>query len=137
MILTGSHFREYPGMVRVSVSRRDPKGRPVDMRIAELNPTGFMVSKNCDEETYRAGYAKILQRAEEAGVFVRLIEQAKTQDIILLCWEHDDHNCHRRLIADWLREKHGMDVRECSPNAPVRKENQREQAASDLELEFS
>ena len=137
MIWTGSHFKNYPGMTRCSVSRRDPKGRPVDMRIAELNPTGFMLSKSCDEETYRAGYAKILQRAEETGVLVRLIERAKSQDIVLLCWEHDDHNCHRRMIADWLREKHGMDVRECSPNAAVRKENQREAVTSDRELDFS
>jgi hypothetical protein len=136
MIWTGSHFKDYPGMTRCSVSRRDPKGRPVDMRVAELNPTGFMLSENCDEETYRAAYAKILQRAEEAGVFVLLIERAKSQDIVLLCWEPDYHNCHRRLIGDWLREKHGIDVRESSPNATVQKENRRADAAFDNELDF-
>ncbi|MGA2976367.1 MAG: DUF488 family protein [Spirochaetia bacterium] len=121
MIWTGSHFKDYPEMTRYSVSRRDPKGRQVDLRITELNPSGFMLSKQCDEATYLSGYAKILQRAEEAGVFSRLLEQAESRDIVLLCWEHDDRNCHRRLIADWLREKHGMDVRECSSIAPIRK----------------
>ena len=106
------------------------------MRITELNPSGFMLSRNCDKATYLSGYANILQRAEAAGVFSRLLELAKSQNIVLLCWEHDNQNCHRRLIADWLHEKHGMEVRECSPNAPIRKENQQEKAASDRELEF-
>jgi uncharacterized protein YeaO (DUF488 family) len=115
MIWTGSHFKNYPGMTRCSVSRCDPKGRPVDVRIAKLNPSGFMLSRKCDEETYLLRYAKILQRAEEAGVFSRLLEQAGSRDIVLLCWERDDSKCHRKLIRDWLRSRHGIDVREHAP----------------------
>jgi uncharacterized protein (DUF488 family) len=85
----------------------------------ELAPTAFMLSKNCDEETYLRGYREILARAEQAGVFSRLIEEAQTHDVVLLCWEHTPANCHRQLIADWLRKQHQIDVKEAGAATTV------------------
>jgi len=60
-----------------------------------------------DETTYRKEYRKMLDRLNPKKVFEDL-----GADAILLCWEHDGNNCHRRIVAEWLEEKLGVRIEE-------------------------
>ena len=34
------------------------------------------------------------------------------EDAVILCWEKPGQFCHRRLVAQWLNEKLGLDIKE-------------------------
>lgn len=71
----------------------------------ELAPTAPMLD---DYRKRGGGWSEYAQR------FVRLIESrrieqsiapAALEDACLLCSEHEPHHCHRRLVAEYLREQ--------------------------------
>lgn len=114
MIFTGYHAKKYPGCKRVSVSVGTPSWSEVDTQEKSLMPTYDLVKigKLGHWREYREGYDKILQRAKEIGTFVRLLEDSKTEDIVLLCWEKDVKECHRRFIAEFFKKEYGISVPE-------------------------
>jgi hypothetical protein len=42
------------------------------------------------------------------------------EDIVLLCWEKPPKDCHRALVAEWLREA-GFEVEEIPAEQPPKK----------------
>jgi hypothetical protein len=43
------------------------------------------------------------------------IEVAKASPSCLICFEHDQHVCHRSIAADMMAEKAGFTVRHLAP----------------------
>jgi len=86
----------------VSIAGRAPdwyKGR----EYKKLAPKYWIFKKykeDGDEAFYTTHYYKeVLDKLDPKKVFAELGENA-----ILLCWEEPGKFCHRRLVADWLRD---------------------------------
>lgn len=61
-----------------------------------------------DEEYYTEQYYKeVLSKLNAKDVFKKLGD-----DAVLLCWEAPNKFCHRHLVADWLNNELGLNVRE-------------------------
>lgn len=98
------------GIEPVAISRGKPKnwmGRSFDA----LAPTWNMLHMS-DAEYYRA-YERILSKVNADG-FVAWLEAGLRDGcdgVALLCWEKDPNECHRKRVAEWLRES-GYEVEE-------------------------
>ena len=77
------------------------------VHMAELAPTRDMLSDyrkgHIDWETYESRFMELMRE--------RRIEDTVPKEVIdgscLLCSEHESHRCHRRLVAEYLRERWG------------------------------
>ncbi len=97
--------KKWHGMNAVAISQGVPewyKGRVYKV----LAPPWWLV-KEKDFEKYKREYWKILSRLDPEDVYRELGE-----DAVLLCWEKDPTNCHRRIVAEWFKETLGIDVPE-------------------------
>ena len=93
------------GYALVSVSRGNPKGVLPDMAMPFLAPTWNMMKMSA--ENYNANYQRILDAADPEQVWEFLPEKAA-----LMCFEKHPQWCHRRMLAEWLEEKLGVEVTE-------------------------
>ena len=77
------------------------------IHMAELAPTRDMLSDYrkgfIDWDSYKSRFVKLMQE--------RRIEVTVPKEVIdgscLLCSEHESDHCHRRLVAEYLREHWG------------------------------
>ena len=77
------------------------------IHMAELAPTRTLLSDyrkgHIDWDTYESRFIELMQE--------RRIEDTVPKEVIdgscLLCSEHEFHHCHRRLVAEYLREHWG------------------------------
>ena len=45
--------------------------------------------------------------------FLKAVEQASGgQDVALCCYEKPEEFCHRHILADWIKEKLGVEISE-------------------------
>lgn len=94
----------------VSIASRAPgafRGR----EYKQLAPKSWFLTKykiDKDEEFYAEQYkAEVLDPLDPKEVLRDLGE-----DAVLLCWEKPGEFCHRRLVAEWFKEKLGVEVKE-------------------------
>jgi Protein of unknown function, DUF488. len=59
------------------------------------------------EPQYRIEYANLLSKLDAEEVYNELGKNA-----IILCYEKPNEFCHRRLVADWIKNKLGIYVPE-------------------------
>lgn len=85
------------GIEPVGISRSVPKGF-MGRRIMSLAPTWNMLKMS--DEDYDKAYKKILQNNDRSAI----IEMFRGKDVALLCWEKNNNDCHRKQVAEWLRE---------------------------------
>jgi uncharacterized protein (DUF488 family) len=107
-----SNFRRCKGDPRcVAISARVPKnynGR----RCKKLAPPYWMVQKSksgemIDEEFKREYKRCVLDKLDAHDILAEIGD-----DAILLCWEWSGKFCHRTLVAKWLSEELGIEVKE-------------------------
>ncbi len=69
------------------------------------------------EAEYNAEFKKILSRLDPKIVkdTFEMMHRNFKKDIVLLCFEKDWNECHRKMVAEWLNEKLGWDVKEFQP----------------------
>jgi uncharacterized protein (DUF488 family) len=61
-----------------------------------------------DEKFYTEQYKKeVLDQLDPKKVFEELGENS-----VILCWEKSGKFCHRHLVAEWFKEKLGIEVTE-------------------------
>ena len=104
-----SYFAKYkhPDGVCIAI------GAPADF-IGEYYPALFphwsflsKYFKDGNEEEYtREYYAKVLSKLDPEKVYADL--KGKT----ILCWEGPGKFCHRHIVAKWLKDSLGIDVKE-------------------------
>ncbi len=84
---------------------------------------------NMKKEKYIPEYLKILENVsidkirEDVGMISKI---HGGKDIALLCFEKSGDFCHRRLFAEWLKEKTGYEIEEFGykgPKEPEVKQN--------------
>jgi uncharacterized protein (DUF488 family) len=73
----------------------------------ELAPTDEMLGaykkKGGDWATYERAFRDLLRARE----IERTLTHADVEDACLLCSEHQAHHCHRRIVAEYLRDAWG------------------------------
>lgn len=81
--------------------------------LSYLAPTRNMLSLG--EKEYTPRYREILEKVDLNRLRSDLSIISNNEggkDIALLCYEKPPEFCHRRLFADWLKEKTGYEVKE-------------------------
>ena len=108
-------FFTYTGPGRISIARYAPRGTPACFRqYRALAPDADMLKMT--QALYLPRYAAILDRLDPQQVWDDLHRLAGDQEPVLLCWERPPFTptnwCHRRLVADWFRDRLGIEVPE-------------------------
>lgn len=78
-----------------------------------LAPTAKML--HMGEKEYTPLYFQILEKVSIGKLredIMRISNQEGGKDVALLCYEKPGDFCHRRIFADWMKEKTGYDIKE-------------------------
>lgn len=104
-----SYFSKYRGDSGVCIALKHPDGFQGKC-YPPLFPKWSFLSKyfkDHDEEAYTREYhAQVLSKLDPQKVYNDL------KDCVLLCWEGPNKFCHRRLVAQWLKDALGAEVPE-------------------------
>jgi uncharacterized protein (DUF488 family) len=77
-----------------------------------LAPMKYMLSKSMPTSVFDKEYKQhILSKLTPEQVIRQLEFLSKGQDVVLLCYEKQQSDCHRGLVAEWFNRK-GFDVQE-------------------------
>ena len=76
----------------------------------KVAPTVDMLSLS--ENAYNYKFQKILDSLVPEEVVKELTGLSGGKDIVLLCFEKDRNRCHRKLVADWLCNSLGLQIKE-------------------------
>src|SRR5690554_3546634 len=79
-----------------------------------LAPT-YKILQLATQEEYIPAYIKLLENMdmERFRFDLTVISESEGgKDIALLCYEKPGDFCHRRIFADWMKEKTGYDIKE-------------------------
>jgi len=109
-----SSLRTYKGPGRVVISR-SARGVPAGFKIFKALAPGEWFNKVSYEE-YRKLFFEQLEKLDPQKVWDDLHKLAGNSEPVLLCYEippfTKDNWCHRRMVAEWFKEKLGHDVEE-------------------------
>lgn len=112
-IYTGyyGNMRAYSGMQCVGISLGTPKWlRPPLPNCRPLNPAGWMLK--LERGPYTEAYNTLLEKLDVNNILAFLRQVSGGKDVVLLCYEKPDDFCHRQLVAEWLQDKAGIEVKE-------------------------
>ena len=109
------------GFALVSIALKQPWFLPNGLRLFQLRhlaPSEELLALKDNPIVYAPKYmADILSEQNAEAMLARLrniATEAKTDKVVLLCWEAPGKFCHRHLVSSWLRSQLGIDVREMS-----------------------
>ncbi len=102
----------------VQISRGRPRGAlDFRYRVARWLAPDDETWQHEDWGDFAASYRRQLDELGPdaiMGRLARISEEAGGPALILLCFERNPDDCHRGLLASWLRER-GVEVRELAP----------------------
>ena len=107
-------YKSGPG--RVSIARWEPRGTKAGYRrCSALAPRRDMLRMSYRD--YRSIYMGVLLGAlDPERVVDDLAKLSGDHEPVLLCWERPpltaENWCHRTMVAEWLGEKLGLDIKE-------------------------
>lgn len=110
------------GIVPVGIALWPPRFfRGVSM--SQVAPRRYMLNDQLTDEEYTRMYRNDVLRLVDARAFVRQLEEAgHGLDVALCCFEKPGDFCHRHILAQWLTEQIGIEVKEYGvsdkPEAP-------------------
>jgi uncharacterized protein YeaO (DUF488 family) len=108
-IYTGCFFKDYPGAVKVSIARSEPKSFGGVFTIKSLAPGRQLL------QDYKAGKVDVpeyirrykeetlsnVRKEDVLNAITATSDFHNGQDVILCCWEKTGF-CHRQIVAEWL-----------------------------------
>jgi uncharacterized protein YeaO (DUF488 family) len=95
----------------VAICRGLPRGWSGRRYIA-LAPSWQLVKGGLPFQDFIRLYrAEVLDRLEAA----RVLQDLGGDDFLMLCWEAPGENCHRQVVAAWLKKELGLEVPEFNP----------------------
>lgn len=114
MIQTSFFSSKAPRDRKVSIAKWPPRywQGPRAPMLAPTNPKAENWA-----EAYRRDLNSRFPNATALHVYLKKIE-AETPDPILCCFEADPNECHRRVLAAYIKEKLNWDVPEWGSKAP-------------------
>ena len=103
--------------IRAAVSLQVPKENSFDVHIKPFAPTWELVQlgkSGEDRPRWTREYLALLDSRESAKQAADKLKELTLagKNVILLCWEADHLDCHRRLLAKWLEVGWGMEIPE-------------------------
>ncbi len=99
------NLRNLPKERVIAISRGVPKGFDGPKAIYLAPP--WELIKDMDRTHFTEEYRKrVLARVDPVKLLKNL------DNYILLCWEAPGAFCHRRVLADWVKEKTGIEIPE-------------------------
>lgn len=117
MIYTGCFAQadKYDGVL-TSIAIKIPKGFK-GMRLGCFMPKFWLFDRwrkgEIDNEEYsRLFKSEILAFLEEQKIKNLLESLSKNKDLFLLCYEKPEDFCHRHIVAEWIRNELGLEVKE-------------------------
>ena len=100
-------YRE-AGLTTVSIARFNRWYNGAKMM--DLAPTAAMIHD--PEDIYTPKFASILANLSAEETFKKLETLSEGKDIVLLCYEKVGDFCHRHLVANWLTQNLGIEIKE-------------------------
>lgn len=90
-------------------------GRPRFIKAPQMlnvAPTRYMVSGPCSHEEYLRLYDQILAKQDAHTVIKQIEFLSDGKDVALCCYEKPGQFCHRHLLAKWLTDNTGIEIKE-------------------------
>ena len=107
-IYTGCFFKDYPGAIKVSIARSEPRifnGPKLKLLAPSYDLLRCYKAGNVDIPVYSKRYREEILSSvnkDEVMEFINKVSRWEDCDkIILCCWEKTGF-CHRQLVAEWL-----------------------------------
>ena len=99
------------GLTPISISVQFPRFSKIKYAsYKELGPTRAMLKMHWS--AYDKLFHEILSKLDPVKVYSHLTNLSQGKDIVLLCYEKDLNDCHRRMVAEWLEKKLQIKVEE-------------------------
>lgn len=107
----------------VSIACWQPRYLSVPVVMSDVAPTPWMVKK-ASHQQYLDAYRQILSRLDPYEFIERLERTCGGSDVALCCYEKPDDFCHRHLLAQYLSQHTGIEIKEfvSTPPAPKKPE---------------
>lgn len=82
--------------------------------LKQVAPTKSILFANGQtQEDYTRRYRSEVLSQQDMQQFLKTVEQASGgQDVALCCYEKPEDFCHRHILADWIKEKLGIEISE-------------------------
>ncbi len=82
--------------------------------LKQVAPTKSILFANGQtQEDYTRRYRSEVLSRQDMQKFLKTVEQASGgQDVALCCYEKPEDFCHRHILADWIKEKLGIEISE-------------------------
>ena len=106
--------------VGVSIALYTPDN--IMVRILDFAPSKNLLMRYkqglVNEEQYTKEYTEQLDELFDDGSmvnhisFLKRLEKSEQKEVVLLCYEGKGKFCHRHILADFLKEKFDLDIRE-------------------------
>lgn len=99
------------GIVMIGISLFPPKWfYGVSFKIVAPS---FSLLKEENEDVYKKRFKEeVLSRVNPVVFVENLKKYSNGKDVALCCFEKPNEFCHRHLVAEWLKEKLGINVEE-------------------------
>lgn len=98
----------------IGVALGRPKFLPNVPQLRCVCPTPFMLTAACSMEEYLKRYDEILSRLDANVVMSQIEALSGGRDVALCCYEKPSDFCHRHILAKWLQENTGKEIKEYS-----------------------
>jgi hypothetical protein len=82
--------------------------------LKQVAPTKSILFANGQtQEDYTRRYRSEVLSQQDMQQFLKTVVQASGgQDVALCCYEKPEDFCHRHILADWIKEKLGIEISE-------------------------
>ncbi len=82
--------------------------------LKQVSPTkSILFAKDQTQEEYIRRYKTEVLAKQDMSQFLKAVEMASGgQDVALCCYEKPGDFCHRRILAEWIKEKAGIEIKE-------------------------
>ena len=84
--------------------------------LKQVAPTkSILFAKDETQEDYVRRYKSEVLARQDMQQFLKSVETAGNgQDVALCCYEKPEDFCHRHILAEWIKEKTGVEIEEYS-----------------------
>lgn len=82
--------------------------------LKQVSPTkSILFAKDQTQEEYIRRYKSEVLAQQDMCQFLKTVEMVSGgQDVALCCYEKPEDFCHRHILADWIKEKTGVEIEE-------------------------
>lgn len=112
-----ANHKKYSNFYRISISRKTPENA-ADICLRFLAPDSSLLydykNGSIGEEEYARRYLSSLEELHNNGTLDNFVHYLLNHpmDVVLLCYESPCKFCHRHLLADYLNQQYGLEIKE-------------------------